>query len=205
MRRPLIFVVVPAVVLLTPITALAAMDAMLSSTHARPGDSVLLLTDDHKGTSIYDGLSSENQQPIYLAPTTGNWADACGGLGSSMVGRLQWRGNAAGLAFIVPSLPFADYWLFMKTQGQCWRVAGQAGAGPLILTVGTSPADNQHVAMRWTVDSLPPPRQSVSHPSPVPQTSSPASLWLAIAGGSVLVLLVLALGLNRLRQRSSRT
>jgi len=204
MRKPLIFVVVLAVVVLTPISALAAMDATLSSTHARPGDFVLLLTDDHKGTWHYDGLSAESNQAIYLAATTSDAAQACTGPGSQTVGRLQWRGNAAGLTFQVPSLPPADYWLFMETHAQCWRVAGQTGGlhSPLILTIGTVPADNEDVAKRWTVDSLPVPKRSVPQPSPVPQ----ASPWLPIAGGVLgfLALLVLAVGLNRLR-RSSRT
>lgn len=200
MRWTLIFLVVLVIVLVTPITALAAMNATLSSSHARPGDSVLLLTDDHNGKWRYEGLSAENQQPIYLAPTTGSWADACGGPGSQMVGTLQWRGNAAGLAFMVPRLPPADYWVFMKTHEQCWRVAGALGqlSAPLVLSVGNSPAENQDLATRWTVDSLPiPPKRSVSHPATVP--------WLALAGGGVLLLLALstlALHLRRLGTRS---
>jgi hypothetical protein len=172
-----------AIILLTPTTALAAMHATLSSTHARPGDSVLLLTDDHNGTWTYDGLSSENQQPIYLAPTTGDWANACGGAGSQMVGRLHWRGNAAGVSFIIPSLPLTDYWLFMETQGQCWRIVGLVGelAGPLVLSIGTVSADNQELAGRWTVDSLPVPKRPATAP---PGLAPP---WLAIAVGGLLV------------------
>jgi hypothetical protein len=181
--------VAAAIVLVTPTTALAAMIATLSSTHARPGDSVLLLTDDQNGTWTYEGLSSENRQPIYLAPITGKPADACGGAGSLMVGRLQWRGNAAGVSFIVPNLPAADYWLFMETNGQCWRVAGLVGrlAAPLVLSIGTTPADNQDVAKHWTVASLPLPKQSATAPPGLKQTSS-GPPWLAIAVGGLLVL-----------------
>jgi hypothetical protein len=191
MRKRLIclaVLVAAAIVLVTPTTALAAMIATLSSTHARPGDSVLLLTDDQNGTWTYEGLSSENRQPIYLAPITGKPADACGGAGSLMVGRLQWRGNAAGVSFIVPNLPAADYWLFMETNGQCWRVAGLLGrlAEPLVLSIGTNPADNQDVAKHWTVTSLPLPKQSATAPPGLKQTSS-GPPWLAIAVGGLLV------------------
>jgi hypothetical protein len=206
MRNRLIFVAVlvdVAIVLLSPTTALAAMIATLSSTHARPGDSVLLLTDDQKGTWRYEGLSSEYRQPIYLAPITGKPADACGGAGSQMVGQLQWRGNAAGVTFIVPNLPLADYWLFMETNGQCWRVGAMVGrlAQPLVLSIGTTPAENQDVVKRWTVDSLP-------SPKPVPQTTSssstPQPLFAIIGGIFMLTVLVIGLRRQRFRARSSR-
>jgi MYXO-CTERM domain-containing protein len=181
-------------VLLNAVNALAAMDATLSSSHARPGDSVLLLTEDHKGTWTYDLLSSENHQGIYLSPTTGDWGDACGAAGSQMVGRLQWRGNAGGLAFIVPSLPPANYWLFMETSGQCWRVGGVTQTnGPLVLSIGNTAADNQDVATRWTVDSLPAPKQGVAHPSSAPSSSSSTPTpWFSIIGAGALALLAYA-------------
>jgi hypothetical protein len=191
MRKRLIclaVLVAAAIVLVTPTTALAAMIATLSSTHAQPGDSVLLLTDDQNGSWTYEGLSSENRQPIYLSPTTSDPATACGSPTSQMVGRLQWRGNAAGVSFIVPNLPAADYWLFMETNGQCWRVAGLLGrlAAPLVLSIGTTPADNQDVAKHWTVTSLPLPKQSATAPPGLKQTSS-GPPWLPIAVGGLLV------------------
>jgi hypothetical protein len=197
MRSRLICVVVVgvgAIVLLSPISALAAMLATLSSSHARPGDYVLLLTDDHRGTWSYAGLSAEHSQAIHLAPTTTDPAQACGGPGSQMIGKLQWRGNGAGLAFIVPNLPLADYWLFMETQSQCWRVGGAVGqlAAPLVLSIGTTPADNQDVARRWTVDSL-------ATPKPLAEHSSPGPTWLGIAG--VLLLVAIVFVASRFRQR----
>jgi hypothetical protein len=206
MRKRLIFVavlVVAAIVLLTPTSTLAAMFATLSSPHGRPGDSVLLLSDDHRGTATYAGLSEENHQPIYLAPTTSDPATACGGPTSQMVGMLQWRGNAAGLVFVIPNGPLTDYWLFMATQGQCWRLA--ANGEPLLLTIGTTPADNQEVARRWTVDSLSQPQQSRSKPSPAPQSYPQASPWFVIAGVGVLALLGLLALLSRVRTHSGRT
>lgn len=203
MRRVLIFVALlldAAMLLLTPMSALAAMDATLSSSHARPGDHVLLLTEDYRGTWNYDGLSAESHQAIYLAATTSDPAQACSGPGTQMVGRLQWRGNAAGLSFIVPTVAFADYWVFMNTHQQCWRIGYQPGGlhQPLILTVGTSPADNQDVAKRWTAESLLPPKRAV------PQSSSTPMLAITISSVLLLVALsLLALQLNRIRKRSS--
>jgi hypothetical protein len=188
MRRKLILKVVlgaTAMLLLTPVTAVAAMDATLSSAHARPGDSVLLLTDDHNGAGNYGSLASENHQSIYLASTTaaGNWsADGCTGAGYQMVGQLQWRGNAGGLALSVPSVPPGDYWLFMKTHEQCWRIGGsnQGDHGPLVLSVGNTPADNQDVATRWT-------------PSPAPSSGRSGGIpWMTVIGAGVLALLTLA-------------
>jgi hypothetical protein len=205
MRKRLIWLAVlvaAAIVLVTPTTALAAMIATLSSTHAQPGDSVLLLTDDQNGSWTYEGLSSENRQPIYLSPTTSDPATACGSRTSQMVGRLEWRGNSAGVSFIVPNLPAAEYWLFMETNGQCWRVAGLVGrlAEPLVLSIGTTPADNQDVAKHWTVASLPLPKQSATAPPGLKQTSS-GPPWLAIAGGCLLVL-VAAVTVARRARRS---
>lgn len=191
--------VIGAIILVTPATALAAMMATLSSTHARSGDSVLLLTDDQKGKWTYEGLSSENGQPIYLSPTARNPADACGGAGTQMVGRLQWRGNAAGVSFIVPNLPQADYWLFMETNGQCWRIGQAVGrlAEPIVLSIGTIPADNQDIAKSWTVDSLPATKRSAS---PAPASSGVALRWLGIAGSGVLLLLAAGLLVLRMRR-----
>jgi hypothetical protein len=203
--RLAVVVVTATVVLATPITAFAAMDATLSSSHARPGDLILLLTDDHKATWNYKGLSSEDHQQIYLAPITDNPAKACSNPGSKMVARLQWRGNAGGAAFVVPSLPFADYWLFMDTSGQCWRIASRTGGSreALVLSIGNTPADNQDAAARWTVDSLAPPPEPISQQSRTPASFSPSALtWLGIVGGCALVLVVISVVWWRVRARN---
>jgi hypothetical protein len=203
-----VVVLTAAVVLVTPITAFAAMDATLSSSHARPGDTILLLTDDHKGTWNYKLLSTEDHQRIYLAPTSGNPAEACGGPGSQTVGGLEWRGNAAGVAFVVPSLPFADYWLFMQTSGQCWRLAGGTGASMaiLVLSIGNTAADNQDVAARWTADSLGPPPRPVSRASRTALTSGPSAVtWLGIVGGCALLLVVIWVVLRKARASKPAT
>jgi hypothetical protein len=160
-----------------PIDAFAAMDATLSSGHARSGDTVLLLTDDHGGTGNYQGLAAENHQPIYLAPTTGDFAQSCGGPSSRQVGQLDWRGNGGGLAFVTPSLATGDYWLFMKTSGQCWRIGGTSGI--LVLSIGTIPADNQDAAARWRPDALAPSPRTPAQP--VASTRSNLLLPAALA------------------------
>lgn len=184
---------------LTSMPVFAAMDATLSSDHARVGDQVLLLSDDHKGVALYWELSSENHQHLYLGPTTITASDqGCGAAGTA-VGQLEWRGNASGLSFTVPPLPDGDYWLFMETSGQCWRLGGgNAGTGHVLgLRIGSVPADNQEMAKEWTPDQLGPP---ASQPSPHPrarglkaaQSSSAQSVpWAAIAlFGSVILMLV---------------
>ena len=189
-----VVILVVAAVLATPLAAFAAMDATLSSSHARPGDFVLLLTDDHKGTWNYKLLSAEDHQRIYLAPTTRDPAVACGGPGSQLVGTLEWRGNAGGVVFVVPSLPSGDYWLFMEPDRECWRVAGRIGAshGPLVLSIESLPADNQDVAARWTVDSLAPSPQPASQQPRISPAHGPSLMpWLGIVGGCALVLLVI--------------
>src|SRR5258708_4858167 len=136
MRKRLILVavlLVAAIVVLTPITALAAMYATISSDHARPGDSVLVLSEDFHGASDYTGLSDENHQAIYLAPTTSPPAAACGGPSSHMVERLHSRGNAAARAFIVPNIELEDYWLFMEARRQCCRLAAPGAPRLLML------------------------------------------------------------------------
>jgi hypothetical protein len=180
-------------VLMTSVTAYAAMDATLSSTQARPGDWILLLTDDHNGTWDYQGLSAEGGQPLYLAPVSGDFAAGCG---SPSVARLEWRGNRAGVAFLVPNLPLGDYYIFMETSSQCWRLAGfVAGTrGPLVLSIGNVIAANQTVAAGWTVNSLAPTTQR-------PTGRSADTPWLSIVG---VLCGIAALSLYGLWKRGSR-
>jgi hypothetical protein len=164
----LAFLLAIVMVLMTAIAAYAAMDATLSSNHGRPGDRILLLTDDHGSSWNYDDLSSEGRQPLYLAPVAvgTDFSAACGGSGSQSVGRFEWRRNRAGVAFPIPNLPQGDYYLFMKTRGQCWRIAGtvEGARGALVLTIGNVSADNQAAAAAWTPGSLGPPAQQPAQP-----------------------------------------
>jgi hypothetical protein len=197
LRRAVTATVIAGVVaVISSVTVYAAMDATLSSDHGRVGDWVLLLTDDHNETWNYAGLSSEGNQLIYLASVSGDPAAGCGGTGSGTIGHLEWRQNRAGLAFQVPTLQVGTYNLFMATRGQCWRIAGMvAGArGPLVLTIGTVAAENQDVAMNWTVESLGPP------PQPRSQALVPLPL-LPIIAGAILVAALLAASLILWRRR----
>jgi hypothetical protein len=196
-RRPTIaLAIAAAATLMGTATAYAAMDATLSSDHGRPGDWVLLLTDDNNGIAIYNDLSTEGNQPIFLAPTAGEFTAGCGGAGSKMVGRLTWRGNRAGVAFRVPSLSLGTYYVFMETHAQCWRVAGMvSGAhGPLVLAIGNTSAENQDGAATWSADSLGPPLQVQPSQPPRQQAAASASMGsgIVVIGAFVIIVLVVA-------------
>lgn len=169
-----------AMVLMAAMTGDAAMSASLSSDHARPGDWILLLSDDHNGTWDYHSLSAAGRQAIYLAPIGGDDGAACTG---QSVGRLEWRGKRGGVAFRVPNLPPGVYKIFIDVvdaSPSCWVTSG--------LTIGSVAADNQAVAAHWTVDSLAPPSQQ--RPS-----GESNGLWLPIIGALVALAALSLFGL----------
>ena len=180
--------------LMSSSTVFAAMDATLSSDHARAGDWVLLLTDDHGGRGTYEGLSAEGSQPIYLAPTAGEASVGCGGARSKTVGQLEWRGNRGGVAFQVPSLQAGTYYIFMKTNNQCWRIGGRVGGGhaPLVLGIGNNAAQNQDIAASWRVDSLTSPSPPTSEqPRQQTNTSEPVAPRLLIIAATLMATLLI--------------
>lgn len=169
-----------AMVLMASVTGDAAMSASLSSDHARPGDWILLLSDDHNGTWDYHSLSAAGKQAIYLAPVGRDDSSACTG---QPVGRIAWRGNRGGVAFRVPNLPPGVYKVFIDVvdaSPSCWVTSG--------LTIGNVAADNQAVAAGWTVDSL-------AQPSQQPPKRQPNRLWLPIAGALVALAALSLFGL----------
>lgn len=170
--RPVLIALLLAVamVLMASVTGDAAMSASLSSDHARHGDWILLLTDDHQGTWDYRSFSG-GRQAIYLAPVSGDDAAACTG---QPVGRLEWRGNRGGVAFRVPNLSPGVYNAFIDVvfaSPSCWVITGG-------LTIGNVAADNQAVAAGWTVNSL----ARASQQPPRPQSNG---LWLPIVGALI--------------------
>jgi LPXTG-motif cell wall-anchored protein len=176
-----------AIVLMTSVTSNAAMDATLSSDHARPGDWILVLSNDHNGTWDYHSLSSAGRQAIYLARASGDDGTACSG---QPVGRLEWRGNRGGVAFRVPNLPPGVYNVFINVvdaSPSCWGITGG-------LTIGNVAADNQAVAAGWTVDSL-------SQPSQQQPNRQSNRLWLPIVGASVALAALSLFGLWKRRKR----
>jgi LPXTG-motif cell wall-anchored protein len=176
-----------AMVLMMSVTSDAAMDASLSSAHARPGDWILLLSDDHNGTWDHHSLSAAGRQAIYLAPASGDDGAACTG---QSVGRLEWRGNRGGVAFRVPNLPPGVYNVFIDVvdaSPSCWGITGG-------LTIGSVAADNQAVAARWTVDSL-------ARPSQQPPGRESNGLWLPIVGALVALAALSLFGLWKRQRR----
>ena len=173
-------------VLMASVTGDAAMSASISSDHARPGDWILLLSDDHNGTWDYHSLSAAGSQAIYLAPVGGDDGAACSG---QPVGRLAWRGNRGGVAFRVPNLPPGVYKIFIdvvEASPSCWVTSG--------LTIGNVAADNQAVAAGWTVNSLSPASQQL--PGPESYGS-----WLPIVGGLVALAALSLFGLWKRQKR----
>ena len=176
-----------AMVLMTSVPSTAAMDASLSSAHARPGDWILLLSDDHNGTWDYHSLAAAGSQAIYLAPVSGDVGVACSG---QSVGRLAWRGNRGGVAFRVPNLPPGVYNLFIDVADaspSCWGIAGG-------LTIGSVAADNQAVAAGWTIDSL-------ARPSQQAPSRESNGLWLPIVGALVALAALSLFGLWKRQKR----
>jgi hypothetical protein len=174
-----------AMVLMASVTGDAAMSSTLSSDHARPGDWILLLSDDHNGTWDYHSLSA-GRQAIYLAPVGGDDGAACTG---QWVGRLEWRGNRGGVAFRVPNLPPGVYKVFIDVvdaSPSCWVTSG--------LTIGNVAADNQAVAAGWTVDSL-------AQPSQQPPNRQSNRLWLPIVGALVALAALSLFGLWKRQKR----
>ena len=175
-----------AMVLMASVTGDAAMSASISSDHARPGDWILLLSDDHNGTWDYHSLSAAGSQAIYLAPVGGDDGAACSG---QPVGRLAWRGNRGGVAFTVPNLPPVVYKVFIDVvdaSPSCWVTSG--------LTIGNVAADDQAVAAGWTVNSL----ARASQQPPRPQSKG---LWLPIVGALVALAALSLLGLWKRQKR----
>ena len=175
-----------AMVLMASVTGDAAMSASLSSDHARPGDWILLLSDDHNGTWDYHSLAAAGRQAVYLAPVGGDDSAACSG---QPVGRLAWRGNRGGVAFRVPNLAPGVYKIFIDVvdaSPSCWVTSG--------LTIGNVAADNQAVAAGWTVNSL----ARASQQPPRPQSNG---LWLPIVGALTALAALSLFGLWKRQKR----
>src|SRR5713226_5530216 len=51
------------------VPALAAIGATLSSSEGRPGDLIVLTTDNHGNPYVYGGLEFNGAQPVYLVGT----------------------------------------------------------------------------------------------------------------------------------------
>jgi hypothetical protein len=139
------------------IMALAAVDAKLSSSQARPGDPVVL-------TTINGGPSDNGPQPVYLVSVADfekeiakYGGQRCGAPEQRYLGRLTWLGEVGSLSFIVPSVPNGDYYFELTvptSSPSCWRIG--SSSGPLLLTVKDSTA----VASAFPASSAQPVRQS---------------------------------------------
>lgn len=126
------------------VPALAAMDATLSSAVARPGESVVLTTDDHGHPYAYGDLAAGNQ-PVYLVSTSDLDKEVarygfqrCPAPEQRYLGKLTWVGDSGTLSFKVPNVSSGEYYfelLVSSSSPQCWRIGDGAGPRPLMLTV----------------------------------------------------------------------
>jgi len=193
----------------TAVPAFAAMDATLSSDHARPGDKLLLLTADHNGTWNYESLASENQQSIYLASVTASPRKHAVDRAVQSLDASSGEATQEASGSLYPAFPLAEYWVFMETFGQCWRIAEPKGRtnDVIVLTIGSTPADNQEAAAAWTLDSLPRPSPPAL-PKPHIQAAAGASVgiwWLWIVGACALLLVLLTASRRALRSTKTPT
>jgi hypothetical protein len=143
--------------------ALAAIDATLSTTAARPGESVVLASDDHGHPYAYGDLAASGPESVYLVSASDLDKEIarygfqrCPAPEQHYLGKLTWVGDSGTLSFKVPNVSSGDYYfelLVPYSSPQCWRVGG--GSGPLVLAVRatTAPAAVQsHAGMSlWVV------------------------------------------------------
>jgi len=158
-----------AVMALSPLVADAAVDATLSSDHARPRDHLLLLTDNHGGAWDYSALILQGPHDVFMAPTTSDPGVDCGGPDSIAIGQLVWRGSKGGVAFDAPLVTSGDYWFFLLTDHECWRIGTPDRKASRIMTlrIGTDSAIHQDLAASWARrPNSQVPRQA--YPAPVP-------------------------------------
>lgn len=187
-----------AIVLAIP--ANAAIFAMLSSPYGRPGDEIVLTTDDFGNHGAYRDLATHAPQPLYLIGLTDYsqmlahyGQHVCGTPGQTRLGLLRWHGDVGSATFTIPDVPKGDYFFLINVdanaQPPCWRMGGSGG--PLTLTVGDQPANRPSAEP-----------SSVSTP-PQPTASRLASIpTLAVGVGAIALVVLLGLALfGRLRHQ----
>ena len=120
LARFLAVVLAATMAAVTAVPAFAAMDATLSSDHARPGDKLLLLTADHNGTWNYESLASENQQSIYLASVTASPRKHAVDRAVQSLDASSGEATQEASGSLYPAFPLASI-------GCSWRLSGSAG------------------------------------------------------------------------------
>jgi|SRR5580693_5451305 hypothetical protein len=178
-----------ALVLALASPADAAIFASLSSPYGRPGDKVVLTTNDFGNRSAYSDLAAQTSQPVYLIGLTDYdqmlakyGQHTCGIQGETRLGLLTWKGDVGNLTFEIPNVPKGGYFFLVDVddgaQPPCWRMGGSDG--PLTFTVGDLPA---RAAQPPLVSNSPRPSARV-----VQSRSA-----LPIVGGVTIAALVIAL------------
>jgi hypothetical protein len=175
------------------VPALAAIGATLSSSEGRPGDLIVLTTDNHGNPYVYGGLEFNGPQPVYLVGTADFEKEVarygvqrCGAPEQRSLGKLAWANGTGSLSFPIPNVPNGDYYFELivpNASPSCWRIG--SGSGPLLLSVRGSAV---------TASPL---------PSGAGQPARGVPLWVGvvIAGGLFLVAAVAVVIVTLSRRR----
>jgi hypothetical protein len=143
LRRTGVGLAVAAALLLVHVLPVsAAIEATLSSSQSRPGDLIVLTTENHGIGNLYEGLAAEGPLLIYLARKANIDNEVnrgvllCGALEWRLLGKLTWVSATGSLSFTVPNVPDGDYYFMFRwteSSRSCSRMGGRYGA--LVLTV----------------------------------------------------------------------
>jgi len=142
--------VAAALLLAHELPASAAIEATLSSSEGRPGELIVLTTENHGIANLYESLASAGPHLIYLASKANFDREVargimpCGAPDRRSLGKLSWNSGTGSLSFRVPNVPNGDYY-FIMTQAEssrsCWRIGAPAAPfGPVVFTVKGSAA-----------------------------------------------------------------
>ncbi len=120
----LTFVLAAGLVAVNALPVNAAVDALLSSTSAAPGQTLTLTTNDHGNVDAYGSLTLGAYQVVLI---TVDDPTACARPDAKPLGLMVWTGDVGTLTFTVPSIEPGHYLLALDVEGQCWRIGGSAG------------------------------------------------------------------------------
>jgi len=136
------------------IPALAAIEARLSSSVARPGD-LLTLTTESADPNAYADLARDGHQSVYLIGAADLFKAAerdgflrCDARELRYLGRMTWKDGTGSISFRVPDVPKGEYYFGFapaESATQCWRI----GAGPLVVRAQETAGQHKAETSAW--------------------------------------------------------